>query len=346
MNRKLHGFPLAMVFVIVAGVLFAVFVGISTAESQTPYEIQVPLGLRPVPIPGDNPMTVEKVELGKMLYFEKRLSKKKDISCATCHMPDYAYAEPKPVSEGIDGQKGNRNAPTVINTAYMSTMFWDGREPDLEHQAGGPVENPIEMGAKMADVAADLNTIPEYQKRFQQVFGAPASKDTITKAIAAFERTILSGNSPYDKFVNGDSNALSPKAKAGYELFKGKALCITCHTPPLFTGASFYNAGVGMDKKEPDLGRMKVTGLESDKGAFRAPALREIANTAPYFHDGSVENLDDAVRFMAAGGRDNPNLFPIFRAMPKLTPDEIDRLVEFMKALSGEYPVVKEPKLP
>ncbi|HPA47006.1 MAG TPA: cytochrome c peroxidase [bacterium] len=346
MDRKFSVSHSATVLVLAAGALFAISISTSIVSAQTPYEIQVPLGLRPVPIPTDNPMTVEKVELGKMLYFDKRLSRKKDISCATCHIPEYAYAEPKPVSEGIDGQKGDRNAPTVINTAYMSTMFWDGREPDLEHQAGGPVENPIEMGASMIDVAADLNTIPEYQKSFQQVFGAPASKDTITKAIAAFERTILSGNSPYDRFGNGDSKALSAKAKAGYELFKGKALCVTCHTPPLFTGASFYNAGVGMDKENPDLGRMKVTGLESDKGAFRAPALREIANTAPYFHDGSIKNLEDAVLFMACGGQDNPNLFPIFRAMPQLTPDEIGQLVEFMKALSGEYPVVKEPKLP
>ena len=167
-------------------------------------------------------MTAEKVELGKMLYFDKRLSKKNDISCATCHMPDYAYAEPKPVSEGIDGLKGDRNSPSVINTAYFTTMFWDGREPDLEHQAGGPVENPIEMGASMVDVAKDLNTIAEYKKRFQDVFGKPADKDTITKAIAAFERTILSGNSPYDKFINGDSKAMSKEAKADMSYSKEK----------------------------------------------------------------------------------------------------------------------------
>lgn len=316
------------------------------AARGTPYTVQVPLGLQPVPIPADNPMTVEKVELGKMLYFDKRLSKDKTVSCASCHQPDYAYAEPEPVSEGIGGQKGDRNAPTVINSAYLSTMFWDGREPDLEHQAAGPVENPIEMGAKIADVAAELKAIPRYRKRFQDAFGRPASRDTITKAIAAFERTILSGNSPYDRFMNGDKAALSAEARAGYEIFKGKGLCITCHTPPLFTNGNFYNAGVETGKENPDLGRMKVTGLESDRGAFRVPPLREVANTAPYFHDGSVATLREAVEFMAEGGRDNPNLYPIFRAMPKLSQEEISRLVAFLRSLSGEYPVVEEPELP
>lgn len=312
------------------------------AFAQTPYEVTVPLGLPPVPIPEENPMTVEKIELGKMLYFDPRLSRDGTISCASCHIPEHAYAEPLATSEGIEGQFGDRNANTVINTAYATSMFWDGREPDLEHQAGGPVENPIEMGHDMAVVTQTLNDIEGYRELFMQVFGEPASRDTITKAIAAFERTILSGNSPYDR------NEMSEAAQRGRDLFMGKAMCATCHTPPLFSNWQFYNAGVGTDKDEPDVGRMSVTGNEADRGAFRTPHLREIANTWPYMHDGSIETLEEAVRFMTEGGQDNPNLHPIFRAMQniEITDEEIGDLVAFLEALSGEFPIVETPELP
>jgi len=293
-------------------------------------------------------MTMEKIELGKMLYFDKRLSKDQTVACASCHIPQHGYAEPRATSKGIKDQIGGRNANPVINAAYATSMFWDGRMKTLEEQAGGPVENPIEMGHEMTVVAKDLNAIPEYKKRFAAVFGKPASRETITKAIAAFERTIITGNSPYDKFKNGDANAISAEAKAGELLFMGKGLCATCHTPPVFSSWGFYNAGVGSDKEKMDIGRMEVTKADSDKGAFRVPHLRNVADSAPYFHDGGVEKLDDAVRFMAGGGKDNPNLHPLFRALKaqKFTDEEIGQLVAFLKSLSGEYPVVEEPKLP
>lgn len=317
-------------------------IAFSYAQAQDEYQIDVPEGLPPVPVPDDNPMTAEKVELGKLLYFDTRLSEDKTVSCASCHMPDYAYAEPLKTSEGIGGAVGERNANTVINTAYATSMFWDGREPDLEHQAAGPVENPIEMGHDMAVVAEQLNEIEGYQERFQAVFGEPASRETITKAIAAFERTILSGNSPYDR------GEMSEEAQAGMQLFNGKFMCATCHTPPLFSNWTFANAGVGIEAEEPDVGRMGVTGEASDKGAFRVPHLREIEHTAPYMHDGSIETLEEAVRFMAEGGQDNPNLHPLFRAIKQMnaTDEEVAQLTAFMKALSGEYPIVEEPELP
>ncbi|RJP21397.1 MAG: cytochrome-c peroxidase [Candidatus Omnitrophota bacterium] len=348
--KKIRFHRALTVLIAIVGIAYGLN-GVDSADSAnegTPMELKTPVGLQPVPIPPNNPMTVEKVELGKMLYFDKRLSKDKTISCATCHDPNYAYTEALSTSKGIKSQIGDRNSPSVINTAYFTSMFWDGREPDLEHQAGGPVENPIEMGHDLGLVAKELNAIPEYNKRFQQVFGEPPSKDTITKAIAAFERTILSGNSPYDQFMNGDASALSAEAKAGMEIFRGKGLCASCHIPPLFSGGGFYNAGVGMDKAEPDIGRMKVSNLASDKGAFRVPALREVAKTAPYFHDGSIEKLEDAVKFMAEGGQENPYLHPLFRALKaqKFTEQEIQQLVAFLHALSGEYPIVQEPQLP
>jgi len=340
---------LSVLLIAVAGMILMSLPPFAPAAAQTgtPMEIKPPLGLPPVPIPADNPMTVEKVELGKMLFFDKRLSKDKDISCATCHLPEHGYAEPHAVSTGHKGQKGNRNANPVINSQYATALFWDGRAVSLEDQAGGPVENPIEMGQDMNVVTKLLADVPEYKKRFMEVFGEAPTKDNITKAIAAFERTLLEGNSPFDKFQAGDANAISEDAKKGWELFNQK-LCSTCHTPPVFSNWGFYNSGVGTDKPNPDIGRMEITKLPSDKSAFRVPSLRGVEKTGPYFHDGSVESLEEAVKFMANGGKDNPNLHPLFRALKaqKTTDQEIQQLVAFLKSLTGEHPVVKEPELP
>jgi len=308
---------------------------------------KTPLGLPPVPVPSDNPLTPEKVELGKLLYFDPRLSKDGKISCATCHDPKAAWAEHEAVSAGIGKQKGGRNAPTVINAAYATVQFWDGRAASLEEQALGPIENPIEMGHKVEVMVQDLSKIGEYRERFQKVFGTEITKEGVAKAIAAFERTILSGNSPYDRFKAGDNSALGEAQQRGLDLFES-AGCSTCHAPPTFSNYKFYNAGVGMDKPQPDKGRMDATKKESDLGKFRVPALREVANTGPYFHDGSVEKLADAVALMAGGGKDNPDLSPMLEAVRKVKLTEQDRkdLVEFLKALSGQYPIIEPPKLP
>jgi len=324
------------------------------AESQaqavpqgTPFEVKVPLGLPPLPIPEDNPMTVEKIELGKMLYFDKRVSADGTVSCATCHDPKMAWAEHLPTSKGIHEQVGERNAPTVINAAYAPSQFWDGRAKTLEEQAVGPVANPIEMGHTLEGMVQSLDNIPQYQELFKKVFGTGVTAENFAKAVAAFERTILSGNSPYDRYKAGDQNALTEAQKRGLKIFEESG-CADCHAPPLFSTYEFYNAGIGMNKEKPDEGRKSVTGKEEDMGAFRVPSLREVANTAPYFHDGSVATLEEAVAIMAKGGIDNPHRSAEFDTVREanITAEQQKDLVEFLKALSGEFPVIEPPQLP
>jgi cytochrome c peroxidase len=225
-------------------------------------------------------------------------------------------------------------------------MFWDGRAASLEEQALGPIQNPIEMGHTLDAMIADLSKIAAYEERFKKVFGTGITQDGVAKAIAAFERTVLSGNSPFDQFMAGKKDALSSAQQHGMELFENT--CATCHQPPLFSSYAYHNAGVGMDKEKPDMGRMDVTKKESDRGKFRVPALRDVVNTAPYFHDGSAEKVEAAVALMANGGLDNPNLSPILKGVREAKLSEQDRadLVEFLKALSGQYPIIKPPTLP
>jgi cytochrome c peroxidase len=306
----------------------------------TPVEAKVPAGLPPLPVPEDNPLTAEKIALGKMLYFDTRLSKDGTVSCATCHDPTKAWTDNKPTSTGIASQVGGANSPTVINAAYATSQFWDGRAASLEEQALGPIENPIEMGHSLPTCCVELSKVEDYQKAFEKAFGTPeVTEDRIAKAIASFERTVLSGNSPYDKFKAGDEKALNDAQKRGMDLFES-AGCDGCHTPPLFSNYRFINAGIGMDKEKPDEGRKAVTKKDTDLGKFRVAPLREVANTGPYFHDGSVATLEEAVKIMAQGGKPNDNLSPMMKAVgeEKLTDDNIKDLVEFLKALSGEYP--------
>jgi cytochrome c peroxidase len=309
--------------------------------------VKVPAGLPPLPVPADNPMTADKIELGKLLYFDPRLSKDGTVSCATCHDPKMGWAEHTPTSTGIDGQVGGRNSPTVINSAYAPAQFWDGRAASLEEQALGPIENPIEMGHKLSDLVGQLNEVAPYKERFQKVFGTDVTKEGIALAIAAFERTVISGNSPYDKFKAGDASALSDAQKHGLELFEDSG-CSTCHTPPLFSNYRYYNAGVGMDAEKPDEGRKDVTSKENDMGKFRVVPLRDVADTAPYFHDGSAKTLEEAVALMAGGGKDNPHLSAMMKSVgnAKLSEQDQKDIVDFLKALSGEYPVIAPPELP
>jgi cytochrome c peroxidase len=306
----------------------------------------VPLGLPPLPVPDDNPITPEKVELGRMLYFDTRVSKDGTVSCATCHDPKMAWAEHEPTSTGIRNQRGGRNSPSVINAAYAPAQFWDGRAASLEEQATGPVENPIEMGHSMKALVAQLSAIPEYQRRFRQVFGTGVTKRGFAQAIAAFERTVLSGDSPYDRYMAGDKQALGEAQRRGLDLFRDN--CAVCHAPPLLSNYQYYNAGVGSEQANADEGRKRVTGRPRDAGKFRVPSLRDVAATAPYFHDGSVKTLEEAVALMAGGGKDNPNLSAQLKAVRESQLTEQDRqdLVEFLKALSGKYPVISPPRLP
>jgi len=311
------------------------------AEAGAAAELpEVPLGLPEVPVPEDNPITPEKVALGKMLYFDTRLSKDGTISCATCHDPEMAWAEHTPTSTGIGDQVGGTNAPTVINAAYATSQFWDGRAATLEEQALGPIANPIEMGHELPAMLGDLSKLDDYEAAFEKAFGDPEiTEDRVAKAIASFERLVLSGNSPYDKFQDGQEDALTDAQKRGKDLFD-EVGCIRCHRPPLFSNYLFHNAGIGMDKDPPDEGRKAVTGKDVNLGEFRVPALREVANTAPYFHDGSSKTLEEAVALMVAGGIDNPNLSLMLKAVREKEISDQDQkdLVAFLKALSGEFP--------
>lgn len=303
-------------------------------------KVKAPLGLPDLEVPADNPMTPEKVALGKKLYFDRRLSFDDTISCATCHDLRLAGTDAAPVSTGIHGQKGGRSAPPSVNAAYMDTQFWDGRAPSLEEQAKGPPVNPIEMGMPSHDYLVEkIKGIEEYRKDFQEVFGGEITIDNIVKAIAAFERTLLSANSPFDRFrYGGEEDAMSELAKKGMGIFVGKGRCVTCHqftaSYALFTDNNFHNIGVGMDKPNPDLGRYLVTGKEKDKGAFKTPSLRNIALTAPYMHDGSEATLMDVVEFYDKGGIPNPNLDGAIMPL-NLTYTEKVALVEFMKSLTS-----------
>lgn len=342
------------------------------------YVLQLPLGipadLWELLIPEDNPMTEAKVTLGKQLYFDTRLSVDNTVSCATCHDPKFAFTDGKPVAEGVGGKKGARNSPTILNAMFNAEQFWDGRAKSLEEQAKQPLINPVEMAMPSHEaVVAKLKQIPDYVKRFEQVFGGrdPITIDNIAKAIAAFERTQLSGDSPFDRFIAGDKTAISASAQRGWALFQGKARCITCHefnaSSPFFTDFKYHNVGIGM-KATPnfaalarqiqgmaqqgtlteaaidklaltegfsELGRFLVTRQPKDLGAFKTSPLRDIELTVPYMHDGSLKTLREVIEFYNRGGEPNPNLDGGIIKL-NLTEQEISDLEEFLKTLTSD----------
>ena len=307
-------------------------------------DVRVPLGLLPIQWPADNPYSRKKVELGKLLYFDKRLSVDDSVSCASCHHPKFAFGDGQRVSTGIRGQKGGRSAPVVLNRAYSLAQFWDGRAKTLEDQAIGPMANPIEMGNTHIAVVGRLKKIPGYRAMFKEVFGSEEfTINEVAKAIATFERTVLSGNSPYDKFKAGNKKALSPEQARGMDVYFNKAKCDQCHEGINFTTNAYHNLGVGTDAVTPDEGRYVVTKNPADWGAFKTPTLREIARTGPYMHDGSLATLDDVVEFYDKGGIPNKNLDKTMKPL-KLTPQEKKDLVAFLHALSGEgWQEITEP---
>lgn len=299
-----------------------------------------------VPIPSTNLSYKAKVELGKQLYFDGRLSKNGAVSCAFCHIPDAGFADPRQFSFGVGGKKGGRQAPTVFNTAFNPTQFWDGRAGSLEEQAIGPIENPVEMAETHENVVAKLNKIKGYRNQFRAVFGTDVSLQGIAEAIAAYERTIISTNSAFDKYVKGDKDALSDTAVRGMALFRGKARCILCHNGPNFTDNQFHNIGVPqVGPLKEDLGRYNVTRQERDKGAFKTPTLRSIAETAPYMHDGVFATIEEVVDFLDTGGISNPWLSPVMKPL-HLTKQEKADLIAFLKALSGAPIPFEMPQLP
>ena len=288
------------------------------------------------------PPTPERVRLGRWLYYDRRLSANGEISCATCHRPENGFSEPTPVATGIGRQKGTHKTPSLLNQAWTlyPHFFWDGRASSLEEQVLGPIANPIEMGNTHQAMIATLLEIPGYTRYFKESFGSDGiTKDRVAKAIADYERTRMSGGSPWDKWKRKkDDGAVSDAVKKGDDLFFGKAECNQCHVGQNFTDSLFHNLGIGWDaetKTFKDEGRTGVSKMPEDIGAFKTPGLRDVAKRAPYMHDGSLATLRDVVRHCNKGGIQNPYLSPKLK-MLKLTEAEEAALVKFMEALSGE----------
>lgn len=279
--------------------------------SITPADIEIPLGLPLVKTPPQNELSQERIALGKKLFFDPNLSADRTMSCATCHDPDKGWSNGEQFAIGVDGTVGKRNTPTLFNVAYNRFQFWDGRAATLEKQALGPILNPAEMAIDSHEtIVARVSEDTEYQRMFAAAFVDGVSAANVAKAIASFERTILAGDTPYDRFQAGDKDALSEQAKRGMRLFfhGNRTRCLACHPAPLFSDSLFYNLGVGMDKPNPDVGFKAVSKFDSDMGKFKTPTLRNIAKTAPYMHDGSMKTLDEVMDFYIKGGHRNPYL--------------------------------------
>lgn len=340
------------------------------------------IGTDAVYVPEDNPITLAKIELGRQLYFDRRLSKGNEVSCADCHHPDSGYGFNSQFGIGIEGQTGDRNSPTSLNRILSRAQFWDGRAKDLEAQAVGPIANPIEMGNTHDSVVAFLKANAVYRTQFAKIFGREPNIDDVGRAIATFERMIVTGDSPYDynerlervkEFIKAegfedlqdvkkedadlfaryesakkaaDAHPMSDSAKRGQKLFFSKEVnCTACHVGANFTDEKYHNLGVGMDAEKPDLGRFKETGKEEDKGAFKTPTLRNVAQNGPYMHDGSQETLLEVVEWYAKGGHPNPQLSDKVKKFDASEQDKKD-LVEFMQALTGPLPIVERGRLP
>ncbi len=309
--------------------------------------IPSPLGLPPVPVPADNPETAETIALGRRLFYEKKLSSDTSLSCSSCHNPLIGFSDGRKHSIGVGGRTGTRNAPTLIDSAYTPLQFWDGRARSLEEQAGGPMSNAVEMNQSHEVSVSKLQADPSYRADFEHAFGpGPVTIDKIKKALASFERTLLSGNSAFDRYqYGGDKSALSPAAIRGLAIFRDeqKGNCASCHTIgekyALFTDGKFHNIGVGVNDEGnlTDLGRYSESKLEIEKGAFKTPTLRNVARSAPYMHDGSLKTLRDVVDYYAGGGNSNPYLDKRIKDM-HVASAERDDLVAFLEALSGDEP--------
>jgi len=319
----------------------------------TPVEIKPPLGLPPVPIPPDNPATAETIALGRRLFYDPRLSADNTVSCASCHQPALAFSDGKQLSEGVRRQRGRRNAPTLLNAAYREAFFWDGRSPSLEAQAKEPVQNPLEMAHTLRDAVERLMTDSSYRAAFEKAFGSgPVTYEEVGKALASFERTLLCGNSPFDRYFYGhDPAALGESAKRGLEVFLNPAEgnCATCHSIgdkyALFTDNKFHNDSVGptSDNDDPiDLGHYLITRMEADKGAFRTPSLRNVALTGPYFHDGSRATLQDVIGFYIRGGNPVRYRDKEIQSIWLSGQDRAD-LQAFLESLTGEMPADSGP---
>lgn len=292
--------------------------------------------------PADNALTDARVALGKRLFFDARLSRTRKVSCGTCHHPERAFAEGRAVSVGVDGRTGRRNAPALVNLAWSTSLFWDGRVPSLEEQAGKPIEDPNEMDLPLAEAARRVNDDASYRLAFQDAYGGAADEANLRRALASFVRSLVSGDSPYDRFLRGDQNALPASARRGLDLFMSDETgCFHCHPPGALTNEGFFNNGSHRDGGDP--GRQAVTGRTGDLGKFRVPGLRNVEVTAPYMHDGSVPTLEAVVGQYVRGGRGHPSTDPLIHHLHLTMAEERD-LVAFLRALTDRA-FLTDPRL-
>jgi cytochrome c peroxidase len=311
--------------------------GQARACAGTPLDIGP---LPPAPVPEDNPITLEKVELGKLLFFDARLSADGSLTCVSCHLPDQGWSTNTPLSPAYPTNMERRNSQTLINVAYNKALLWDGRAGTLEKQALGPIQNPLHMNQNLDLLVEKLKAIPDYVERFQKVFGTSVSPEGLGKALATFERTLITRNAPFDRYMAGDQQAISESALRGMELFKGKARCILCHNGPNFTDSQFYNLGVPdapllahpfvqasirfdakrmnvreYEQVKGDLGRYLVTKEEKDIGAFKTPTLRNVTQRDPYMHNGVFQSLEEIIDFYDRGGGAVPGKSPLIHPL-------------------------------
>jgi cytochrome c peroxidase len=332
--------------------------GCSTAPKEAPVvvdsaQVQPPAlqGYEAMKVPADNPTTQAKIDLGKMLYYDKRLSGDGSRACYSCHLKENGLTDGKPTAIGAYEAKLPRSSPTLWNIGFHQALYWDGRSPSLEKQGmaawtGGNMGVSGKDGRpSTADIAAKINAIPGYKTAFEKAFGGPATPENIIQAISAFERTIVSSNSAWIKFRSGDESAFNDGAKRGWKIFKEKAKCANCHDGLLLTDQEYHNVGIGMDAPKPDAGRFVPSKVEKDTGAFKTPTLLDISKSAPYFHNGSVATLEEAVDVMLAGGKKNKYLDTTNLKPMKLSKAEKDDLLAFLRALDVDY-TITEPTLP
>lgn len=358
---------------------------LATAENMKEIDVVLPVGLASgannISIPKDNPLTKAKIELGRQLFFDTRLSSDNTVSCSSCHHPDDGFGRNTIFGVGVRGQEGGRNSPIAFNRILSSVQFWDGRAATLEDQAKGPIANPIEMGNTHEAAIKTLKGIEGYRLQFHKIFPSKdITIDTVAQAIASFERVLVTGPSPadyYEPLLNfqktfknelkdlkafkaddaesydlywklkraSDAHPIDASAMRGRELFFGKANCTACHAGANFTDEKYHNIGIGMDKAMPDLGRYDQTKVDKDRGAFKTPTVRNASQTSPYMHDGSLKTLEEVVDWYDKGGHPNPYLSDKIKKL-NLSAQEKEDLVAYMKALHGDLPPVRTDRLP
>lgn len=316
------------------------------ADEPDAGERKKPLVLLPAAVsaPKDNATTPEKVDLGRQLFFDQRLSGDNRMSCASCHIPTKAFADSLARAKGLGGKVLGRNTPTLLNVGFYRTHFWDGRATSLEEQVLVPIRSPDEMNQDLGALEEKLNAVPGYVKQFQTIFGTKVNRDGVAKALAAFERTLVTKPSPFDRYLRGEEDSLSEDAKEGLRLFSGEAGCVRCHRGPLLSDGEYYRLGVGGG----DRGRGAVTGKKEDDHKYRTPSLRNVAQTGPYMHDGSLKTLTDVVTFYyrSAPQRTSDGLPLDIEPLLGKSFSEIAPIVAFLECLTGEPPDVKTPDLP